>query len=125
MSINHERIQRAQRLMQEHGMIGLMIMNQDDYRYFFDFVRMQPRAIIPAAGPPVFISFRGEERSGSCAGKLGTKPSKYPAMSASRFRMSGKRSVPFSADLLPDWRLCRAQNRVSECRCGSIPRRFS
>ena len=42
-------------------MIGIMIMNHDDYRYFFGDIRAQPRAIIPAAGPPVFIGFAGEE----------------------------------------------------------------
>ena len=42
-------------------MIGLMIMNHDDYRYFFGDTRSQPRAIIPAVGSPVFIGFAGEE----------------------------------------------------------------
>jgi len=61
MQINYERIQRAQDLMKEQEMIGLMIMNHDDYRYFFGDLRVQPRAIIPASGPPVFICFQGEE----------------------------------------------------------------
>ena len=47
--------------MVQHEMIGLMIMNRDDYQYFFGDVRVQPRAIIPAAGPPVFIGFSAEE----------------------------------------------------------------
>ena len=42
-------------------MIGIMIMNPDDYRYFFSEVRSQPRAIIPASGSPVFVGFAGEE----------------------------------------------------------------
>ena len=36
--------------MAQHKMIGIMIMNPDDYRYFFSEVRSQPRAIIPASG---------------------------------------------------------------------------
>jgi Xaa-Pro dipeptidase len=59
--INFGRIEKAQRLMVEHGMIGLMIMNHDDYRYFFGDVRVQPRAIIPFSGPPILIAFVGEE----------------------------------------------------------------
>jgi Xaa-Pro aminopeptidase len=47
--------------MVEENMIGLMIMNHDDYIYFFGEARAQPRAIIPAAGPPVFIAFAAEE----------------------------------------------------------------
>jgi Xaa-Pro dipeptidase len=61
MKINYKRINRAQELMKEHAMIGIMIMNHDDYRYFFGDIRVQPRAIIPASGPPIFICFRGEE----------------------------------------------------------------
>lgn len=61
MKINSNRIERAQALMQEQGLIGIMIMNRDDYRYFFGEVRVQPRAIIPAFGDPVFICFQAEE----------------------------------------------------------------
>ena len=34
MSLNFDRIKRAQILMKEHDMIGIMIMNYDDYIYF-------------------------------------------------------------------------------------------
>lgn len=61
MQIKYERIHRAQELMKEEGMIGLMIMNRDDYLYFFGDLRVQPRAIIPTSGPPIFICFQGEE----------------------------------------------------------------
>jgi len=61
MKIHHDRIERAQTLMKEQGMIGLMIMNHDDYNYFFGEVRIQPRAILPASGPPIFICFKAEE----------------------------------------------------------------
>ena len=61
MQMRHDRIRRAQELMIQHDMIALMIMNHDDYRYFFGDVRVQPRAIIPAAGPPIFIGFAAEE----------------------------------------------------------------
>ena len=35
MAVRHDRIQRAQDLMRQHGWVGLMVMNHDDYRYFF------------------------------------------------------------------------------------------
>jgi Xaa-Pro aminopeptidase len=61
MKINYDRIKAAQQLMKQHGILALMIMNHDDYIYFFGEVRVQPRAIIPAGGPPIFICFKGEE----------------------------------------------------------------
>lgn len=61
MKLNHSRIEKAQVLMRDNGMIGLMIMNRDDYRYFFGDIRVQPRAIIPAFGEPIFICFKAEE----------------------------------------------------------------
>ena len=61
MKINYDRISRAQALMKEQEIFGLMILNHDDYRYFFGDIRIQPRAIIPVAGPPVLIGFAGEE----------------------------------------------------------------
>ncbi len=62
MKINHKRIQKAQHLMKGQGMLGLMIMNHDDYQYFFGETRVQPRAIIPAVGQPIFICFKAEEQ---------------------------------------------------------------
>jgi Xaa-Pro aminopeptidase len=62
IKINYERIKKAQELMKKEGMIGIMIMNHDDYRYFFGDLRVQPRAIIPASGPPVLIGFSAEEK---------------------------------------------------------------
>lgn len=47
--------------MKEQGMIGIMIMTRDDYQYFFGETRVQPRAIIPVAGEPIFICFKAEE----------------------------------------------------------------
>ena len=61
MQIHKSRIQRAQHLMKGQGMIGIMIMTRDDYQYFFGETRVQPRAIIPAFGEPVFICFKAEE----------------------------------------------------------------
>lgn len=61
MKIYYDRIQRAQTLMKEQGMIGIMVLNHDDYIYFFGDVRVQPRAIVPASGPPIFICFKAEE----------------------------------------------------------------
>jgi Xaa-Pro aminopeptidase len=58
---NQDRIEKAQELMRKEGMIGIMIMNHDDFIYFFNDIRVQPRAIIPASGPPVIIGFTAEE----------------------------------------------------------------
>jgi Xaa-Pro aminopeptidase len=61
MDIRFDRIEKAQALMRKQGMIGIMIMNHDDYRYFFGNLRVQPRAIIPAAGDPIMIGFAAEQ----------------------------------------------------------------
>lgn len=61
LNVNHLRIKKAQELMKQHGMMGIMIMNYDDFIYFFGDLRAQPRAIIPASGPPVIIGFSAEE----------------------------------------------------------------
>jgi len=61
MKLNQDRIKRAQELIKKHNMLGLMIMNHDDFQYFFGDVFIQPRAILPASGPPIFICFKGEE----------------------------------------------------------------
>lgn len=61
MNIRLDRIERAQALMREHGLLGLMVMNHDDYRYFFGFDRAQPRAVIPFEGPPILVAFAAEE----------------------------------------------------------------
>jgi Xaa-Pro aminopeptidase len=47
--------------MREQGMVGIMIMNHDDYRYFFGRDWTQPRAIIPFQGPPILVALVGEE----------------------------------------------------------------
>ena len=62
MLIHWKRIKRAQELMQTHDLIAIMIMNYDDYRYFFGEIRVQPRALIPAKGDPVLICFQSEEQ---------------------------------------------------------------
>jgi Xaa-Pro dipeptidase len=61
MNIAAQRIERAQHLMAQQGIIGLMIISRDDYRYFFGELRVQPRAIIPVVGPPILIAFAAEE----------------------------------------------------------------
>jgi Xaa-Pro aminopeptidase len=61
MAIRFDRIKRAQALMRQQGMAGIMIMNHDDYRYFFGRDWAQPRAVIPFQGPPILIAFAGEE----------------------------------------------------------------
>jgi Xaa-Pro dipeptidase len=61
MSIRFDRIEKAQALMREQNMMGIMIMNHDDYRYFFGRDWSQPRAILPFQGPPILIVFAAEE----------------------------------------------------------------
>ena len=59
--VRHDRIERAQTLMREQGVGAIVILNHDDYRWFFGFDRTQPRAIIPADGAPAVIAFAAEE----------------------------------------------------------------
>lgn len=59
--LNRERIARAQAGMRQHNIDAYLILTQDDYIYFFGEARFQPRAILPAAGAPILITFRGEE----------------------------------------------------------------
>jgi Xaa-Pro aminopeptidase len=61
MTIRFDRIEKAQALIRQQGWVGLMIMNHDDYIYFFGRDWAQPRAIIPASGPPVLIASAAEE----------------------------------------------------------------
>lgn len=59
--LNADRIERAQQRMRERGIHAYMILTHDDYIYFFGEDRHQPRALIPAMGPPIVITFFGEE----------------------------------------------------------------
>jgi Xaa-Pro aminopeptidase len=60
-SVRFDRIERAQALMREQGVAAIVVMNHDDYRWFFGIDRAQPRAIIPAIGAPALIAFTAEE----------------------------------------------------------------
>jgi Xaa-Pro aminopeptidase len=59
--VRHDRIARVQARMREEGLVAIMVMNHDDYRYLFGTDRVQPRAIVPVDGPPTIIAFAGEE----------------------------------------------------------------
>jgi Xaa-Pro aminopeptidase len=59
--VRHDRIERAQALMREQGVAAIVVLNHDDYRWFFGFDRAQPRAIIPATGAPALVAFTAEE----------------------------------------------------------------
>ncbi len=61
MQLHQKRIRKAQALMKEQGMIGMMIMTRDDFRYFFGEIRVQPRAILPVEGSPWIICFQAEK----------------------------------------------------------------
>ncbi len=61
MNVRHDRIARVQAGMRDEGLVAIVIVNHDDYRYLFGTDRVQPRAIIPVEGPPTLIAFAGEE----------------------------------------------------------------
>ena len=61
MDIRFDRIERAQELMRAQGLAAIVVLNHDDYRYFFGTDRSQPRAIIPFAGPVTLVAFAAEE----------------------------------------------------------------
>ena len=59
--LNKKRIQNAQDRMKQQSIDAYLILTHDDYIYFFGEDRYQPRAIIPAMGPPIIVTFAGEE----------------------------------------------------------------
>jgi len=61
VNVRYDRISRVQARMRDEGLAAIVVMNHDDYRYLFGTDRSQPRAIIPATGPPELIAFAGEE----------------------------------------------------------------
>ena len=61
MNVRQDRIARVQARMREDGLVAIVVMNHEDYRYLFGTDRTQPRAIIPFEGPPELIAFTGEE----------------------------------------------------------------
>lgn len=50
MKIRYDRIARVQAAMREQGLLEIVVMNHDDYRYLFGEDRAQPRALVPASG---------------------------------------------------------------------------
>ncbi len=60
-TVRFDRIERTQALMRDQGVAAIIVMNHDDYRWFFGFDRAQPRAIIPATGAPALVAFTAEE----------------------------------------------------------------
>ncbi len=92
-----DRIERAQALMREQGIAAIVVMNHDDYRWFFGFDRAQPRAVIPATGAPALVAFRAEEAElrelmgggpvmvwGSVGGQINDVVTQMRAMAAER-----------------------------------------
>ncbi|MCG9126571.1 aminopeptidase P family protein [Candidatus Poribacteria bacterium] len=59
--INKSRIKKAQDRMKQQGIDAYLILTHDDYIYFFGEDRYQPRAVIPAQGMPIIVTFSGEE----------------------------------------------------------------
>ena len=59
--LNRDCLQQAQARMRDRGIDAYLILTHDDYIYFFGEDRFQPRAVIPAFGPPIVVTFQGEE----------------------------------------------------------------
>ena len=59
--LKRKRIRNAQDRMKQQGIDAYLILTHDDYIYFFGEDRYQPRAIIPAEGVPIVVTFAGEE----------------------------------------------------------------
>ena len=59
--LNRKRVQNAQERMREQGIDAYLILTHDDYIYFFGEDRYQPRAVVPAEGMPIIVTFAGEE----------------------------------------------------------------
>ena len=59
-SVRYDRIERAQALMRAQEVAAIVVLNHDDYRFFFGFDRAQPRAIIPATGSAALVAFSAE-----------------------------------------------------------------
>ena len=119
MTIRFDRIAKAQALMREQGMVGIMIMNHDDYRYFFGQDWAQPRAILPFEGPPILIVFAGEEpamraQMGDAEVKVFAHVGQQMAAVSGAFRSCSNLHK----------RQAWAKSPRSGCSCGSTPRRF-
>ncbi|MCY3886872.1 MAG: Xaa-Pro peptidase family protein [Chloroflexi bacterium] len=59
--LDKDRLRRAQDRMRDQGIDAYLILTHDDYIYFFGEDRFQPRAIVPAMGLPIIVTFIGEE----------------------------------------------------------------
>ena len=59
--LHRDRLERAQTRMRAQGIDAYLILTHDDYIYFFGEDRFQPRAIVPAMGSPIVVTFFGEE----------------------------------------------------------------
>jgi Xaa-Pro aminopeptidase len=61
VDIRFDRIARLQENMRRQGLVAIVVLNHDDFRYLFGEDRAQPRAIVPFDGAPEIIVFTGEE----------------------------------------------------------------
>jgi Xaa-Pro aminopeptidase len=61
VKLRHDRIERVQAAMREQGIMAIVVLNHDDYRYLFGEDRAQPRAIVPSRGAAELIVFAAEE----------------------------------------------------------------
>ncbi|MCA9482243.1 MAG: aminopeptidase P family protein [Nitrospina sp.] len=60
--IRMDRVRKVQERMKAQNIDAYMILTHDDYTYLFGEDRSQPRAIIPAEGQPLIVTFKAEEK---------------------------------------------------------------
>jgi Xaa-Pro aminopeptidase len=63
--------------MREQEVAAIVVMNHDDYRWFFGIDRAQPRAIIPASGAPALIARPLEPPAGGSVRRI--RPARRPS----------------------------------------------
>ena len=117
MKVRFDRIARVQAAMREQGLIALVVMNHDDYRYFFGTDRSQPRALIPFQGPPELIAFTGEEPELKAALAKG-EVRVFGSVGGQIHDVVGRLRELASAD---PFGAVAAGGPGSGCRCGSTP----
>ena len=60
--LNIDRIERLQERMRAENIDAYLVLTHDDYLWLFGESRYQPRAIVPANGQPIIVTFVGEDQ---------------------------------------------------------------
>ena len=102
-NVRYDRIARVQASMRKKGLVAIVVMNHDDFRWLFGTERSQPRAIIPVEGPADLVAFSGEEpelRRPSATAASGS--SARSAARSTRSSIACARSRPSGRPRAPD-----------------------